>query len=45
MKLDVPLDIQVLLENYAKQLSEEERFDVSLQQAFERLVRITLGDK
>lgn len=45
LKLDVPLDIQLLLENYAKQLSTEEKFEVSLQQAFERLIRIALGEK
>lgn len=45
LRLGVPLDIQLLLESYAKQLSTEEKFEVSIQQAFERLIRIALGEK
>ena len=45
LKLDVPRDIENLLITYAKQLSTEEKFEVSLQQAFERLLRIALGEK
>jgi hypothetical protein len=45
IKLNVPRDIENLLHTYAKQLSSEEKFEVSLQQAFERLVRIALGEQ
>ena len=44
-KLNVPRDIETLLLKYAKQLSNEEKFEVSLQQAFERLIRIALGEQ
>lgn len=41
--LTVPDDVALMLDDYARKISTEEQFNVTRQQAFERLVRIALG--
>lgn len=43
--LDIPDDVQALLETYAAHLSEQFGFKVTPQQAFERFARIMLGQQ